>query len=399
MIRELRAALLSVSAYQAVMEEPLMTQVRALLDALTCSRGEAALVAYAGIFRALRESGSMGLGDWLCSALRYAEAPYPTLVEQGRRDPALEGAARRDIDTFVLLAGLDCDRLIDGMRGILGEEFGPALAGLPRWQAGADFNFDDLTACYAAHGAGLFARYRAFVWSGGALIPVPDPDCPGEEALLGYCLQRDQVTANTRALLDGNRVNDVLLYGDSGTGKSATVKSLLALPGNEELRLVEIQREGIWDMPVLIRRLGGRRQKFILFLDDLAFDQDDTTYSVMKSILEGGLERRPQNVAVYATSNRRLLVRQTISDRLGDEMDAQETIQEKTALSDRFGLRIPYLNLSKQEFLDLALELARRAGIDRNLDVLRREAVQWDLRFPGRTPRTANQFVASLLLS
>lgn len=179
------------------------------------------------------------------------------------------------------------------------------------------FSFAELTEFYRANGAGLFARHRAFLWEDGALCPVEQPDCPGADEMLGYELQRNRVIANTRAMLEGNLVNNVLLYGDSGTGKSATVKNLLTLPGFEALRLIEVQKEGLADLPRLIRTLGGRRLKFILFIDDLAFDQDDKTYSALKTILEGGLERRPANVAVYATSNRRRLVRQTFSDRAG----------------------------------------------------------------------------------
>ena len=213
---------------------------------------------------------------------------------------------------------------------------------------------------------------------------------------MGYTLQRAQVIANTRALLEGRRVNDVLLYGDSGTGKSATVKCLLSVPDFGNLRLIEVQKEGLRDMPALIRSLRGRQQKFILFIDDLAFDQDDNTYSVVKTILEGGLEKRPDNVAIYATSNRRLLVRQTFSDRAGDEVDIRETIAEKTALSDRFGLRIPYLALNKAEFLELIEQLADQAGVSMDRGELMREAVKWDMKFPGRTPRGARQFIASL---
>lgn len=397
MVRELRAALMGVSAFQNVMDKPLMRAVRAMLDALCAGEGEAAMARYAEVFYLLRQEERLGLGDWLFDVLRYEDSPYASAAERGCTDPALESAAKRDIDTFVLLAEVDCDKLVRAIRELVGEEFWAALAGLPRWQAGAAFRFDSLTAFYCAHGAGLFARYGAFLWTENTLIPVPNPDCPGEEEMLGYTLQRGQVIANTRSLLDGNRVNDVLLYGDSGTGKSATVKTLLSLPDFENLRLIEIQKEGVRELPTLIRSLGRRRQKFVLFLDDLAFDQDDTMYSVMKTILEGGLEPRPRNVAIYATSNRRLLVRQTFSDRVGDEVDARETIQEKTALSDRFGLRIPYLALSKPEFLDLAEELARRAGVDMATEKLRKEAVIWDMHFPGRTPRTAKQFVAGLL--
>ena len=396
MIEEIRPALLGLATCRDLLREPLMLQVRALLDALAAGDGEDALEHYTEIFYGLRQAGKTGLGDWLWDRLRYAESPYPALLDRGGSDPALEGAARRDVETLARLAGLDCGVLIAAMAALLPESFRTVLEALPRWDDTVPFTFDDLTAFYRVHGAGLFARYRAFLWSEGRLIPVSDPDTPQEEEMMGYSLQREQVIANTRAFLAGKRVNDVLLYGDSGTGKSATVKTLLTVPGFEALRLIEVQKDGLRGMPELIRSLAGRKQRFILFIDDLAFDQDDHTYSVVKTILEGGLERRPANVAIYATSNRRLLVRQTFSDRQGDEVDRQETIQEKTALSDRFGLRIPYLALSKGEFLDLVQSLAAQRGLAMDPEELRRRAIQWDMRFPGRTPRGARQFLASL---
>lgn len=397
MTRELRAALLGLSAYKALREEPLLKAVGNLLDGLAAGRGEEALGAYTDVVLALQEAGAHGRGDGLLALLRYRETPYPrALTGPAGADAVLEAAARRDVNVLKRLRGLDCGAVLEKLTGLLGPEFAPVLEELPRWQAGADFDFDGLTAFYREHGAGLFARYRAFVWTDGALIPVHEPDCPDEEEMMGYTLQRDQVIANTRALLEGRRVNDVLLYGDSGTGKSATVKCLLSVPDFGNLRLIEVQKEGLRDMPALIRSLRGRQQKFILFIDDLAFDQDDNTYSVVKTILEGGLEKRPDNVAIYATSNRRLLVRQTFSDRAGDEVDIRETIAEKTALSDRFGLRIPYLALNKAEFLELIEQLADQAGVSMDRGELMREAVKWDMKFPGRTPRGARQFIASL---
>ena len=397
MTRELRAALLGLSAYKALREEPLLKAVGNLLDGLAAGRGEEALGAYTDVVLALQEAGAHGMGDGLLALLRYRETPYPrALTGPAGADAVLETAARRDVNVLKRLRGLDCGAVLEKLTGLLGPEFAPVLEELPRWQAGADFDFEGLTAFYREHGAGLFARYRAFVWTDGALIPVHEPDCPDEEEMMGYTLQRDQVIANTRALREGRRVNDVLLYGDSGTGKSATVKCLLSVPDFGNRRLIAVQKEGLRDMPALIRSLRGRQQKFILFIDDLAFDQDDNTYSVVKTILEGGLEKRPDNVAIYATSNRRLLVRQTFSDRAGDEVDIRETIAEKTALSDRFGLRIPYLALNKAEFLELIEQLADQAGVSMDRGELMREAVKWDMKFPGRTPRGARQFIASL---
>ena len=395
-LNALRAALRGISAYREVTNTSFFSGVWMLLDALSQKNGEEALEYYVSRFHVLRSDGYEGLGDWLWDWLRYTETPYSQLIDQGKSDPALENAARRDIDTLALLAETDCDRFIDAMKPLLPNEFAPVLAGLPRWKAAAPFSFDRLTQFYRDHGAGVFAKYRAFLWEDGQLVPVADPDCPRPEDLLGYEHQRGQVEQNTRLMLAGRQANNVLLFGDGGTGKSATVKSMLYLPGMEELRLIEVEKENLTGMPELIRSLAGRRQKFILFIDDLAFDQDDKTYSALKTILEGTLEKRPVNVCICATSNRRHLVRQSFADRAGDEVDTFETISEKTALAERFGLRIPYLTMNKADYLALVDHLAAQAGIDVPADRLHAQAMTWEIRHAGRTPRVARQFVASL---
>ena len=395
-LNALRAALLGLSAYKDLMGTHVGRDAGCLLDHLHGKEGIETLEDYTDLFYDLRQEGYEGIGDWLWDWLRYTETPYSRLIDQGKSDPALENAARRDIDTLVLLAQTDCDRFIDAMKPLLGSEFAPVLAGLPRWRASAPFDFDSLTQFYKDHGAGLFAKYRAFLWEDGVLVPVADPDCPRPEDLLGYEHQRGQVEQNTRLMLAGRQANNVLLFGDGGTGKSATVKSMLYLPGMEDLRLIEVEKENLTGMPELIRSLAGRRQKFILFIDDLAFDQDDKTYSALKTILEGSLERRPVNVAIYATSNRRHLVRQTFAERAGEEVDTFETISEKTALAERFGLRIPYLTMNKAGYLALVDHLAAQAGIAMDRENLHAQAMTWEIRHAGRTPRVARQFVASL---
>ena len=395
-LNALRAALRGISVCRELTDQPLFAGIRELLDALHDKNGEEALECYASRFYVLRADGYEGIGDWLWDQLRYTENSYSRLIDRGGSDPALENAARRDIDTLVLLAQTDCDRFIDAMKPLLGNEFAPVLAGLPRWRAAAPFDFDSVTRFYRDHGAGQFARYRAFLWEDGQLVPVADPDCPKPEDLLGYEHQRGMVERNTRLMLAGRQANNVLLFGDGGTGKSATVKSMLYLPGMEDLRLIEVEKENLTGMPDLIRSLAGRRQKFILFIDDLAFDQDDRTYSSMKTILEGTLEKRPANVCVCATSNRRHLVRQTFADRAGDEVDTFETISEKTALAERFGLRVPYLTMNKADYLALVDHLAAQAGVSMDRSDLHAQAMTWEIRHAGRTPRVARQFVASL---
>ncbi|MCC8122585.1 MAG: ATP-binding protein [Oscillospiraceae bacterium] len=385
-----------VSAYQNIAETERMRTCLVLLDALVAGDGTKAMQAYTKIFYALHQEGYTGIGAWLYDRLRYERAPFSDMLERGGTDAALTAAAKQDLACFIAIAELDAAAIIKRMEETVTPVMAQAIAALPLWESGAPFDDARLMDFYRRNGAGLFAQSRAFLWQAGRLLPVKEPDCPAEEALLGYELQREQVVANTCGLMAGHMVNNVLLFGDSGTGKSVTVKHLLSIPEFSDLRLIEVQREELGDLPDLIRMLRGRRYKFILFIDDLAFDQDDRTYSMLKTVLEGGLEPRPANVAVYATSNRRHLVRQTFSDRRGDEVDASETIQEKTSLSDRFGLRIPFLSLNKAEFLSLTERMAECSGIQMDAEELRALAVRWDMHHPGRTPRIARQFIASL---
>lgn len=392
----LRAQLRGLSAFRSLLDTPMLKDALQLLDAAARRDGEGALAAYDQMFYRLKAEGYSGLGTWLWDTLRYTETPYGDLAGSGRSDPELERAARRDVDALLQLARLGAEDIRVALKPILTEEYVSVLDNLPAWETGAPFTFEELAAFYRENGAGLYAKYRAFLWEEGRLVPVADPDCPHPVELLGYDQQRKQVLDNTRLLLEGKPSNNVLLFGDGGTGKSATVKSMLYLPGTENLRLIEIQKENLVGMPRLIRSLAGRRQSFILFIDDLAFDQDDKTYSSLKTILEGGLEKRPLNVAIYATSNRRHLVRQTFSDRAGDEVDAFETISEKTALAERFGLRIPYMTMSKSEYLALIDHLAGLYHVEMNREVLHAKAMEWEIRHAGRTPRVARQFIASL---
>ena len=393
----LRACLMGLSAFRTLRDTDILSKTTAMLDDLRAKQGEQALEDYTELFYALRSKGYDGPGAWLWDVLRFEDTPYARLAESDGEDAVLTESARRDVEVLRALAGTDCGVFVTALGELLPTEFAPVLEGLPHWSCEVPFTFESLNEFYREKGAGLFAHYRAFLWEEGKLIPVADPDCPRPMDLLGYELQRDQVEANTRKMFSGHQANNVLLFGDGGTGKSATVKSMLYLPGMEDLRLIEIQKENITGLPSLIRSLEGKRHKFILFIDDLAFDQDDKTYSSMKTILEGSLEKRPVNVAIYATSNRRHLVRQTFSERAGEEVDTFETISEKTALAERFGLRIAYLTMNKVSYLALVEHLAKQAGIQMEKSELHAKAMTWEIRHAGRTPRVARQFIASLL--
>lgn len=352
-----------------------------------CNQGKAWEQSYGRAYYALAEAGFDCLAALLEDHLRYDESPFAAAVAAGRETDLLTKAARHDLDLLERVLALPWDTLRESV-----------CPPLPGWEAGTLPTLEELMAFWRMQGCGQFARYRAFVWEDGRLYPVERPDYVPVGEMLGYQRQRSQLAANTRALLAGHRVNNVLLYGVSGTGKSATVKALLGMEGMENLRLIEVDKADLPGIPELVRMLGHQSQKFILFIDDLAFDKDDRSYSILKTILEGGVEPRPANVAVYATSNRRHLVRETFSDREGDEVDARETIQEKTSLSERFGLRILFHELSKPQFLQMVRELAALRGVELPEEQLMALAVQWDVRNPNRTPRSAVQFLDSLHL-
>ena len=388
----------TLSVYRDLLDQPVLVALSKLSQALETGDGLTAAQCYSQLFYEMQRSSSPSLGHWLYEALRWSEGPYPTARAKGDCPEHLEYAAKLDIDTLRAISAIPSQQWLDAVGQATPAQLRPLLSKLLPWPDEPPFSLylAPLRQAYRQEGVGPLARHKAFVWEDGTLIPVPHPDCPTSEQLMGYEHHRNQVVQNTRALLAGKYVNNVLLYGESGTGKSATVKHLLTLPGMEQLRLIEADKENLSGLPALIRSLEGQPLKFIIFIDDLTFDLDDPTYSVLKTILEGGVERRPQNVAIYATSNRRHLVRQTISERAGDEMDRNETIREKTSLADRFGLRILYQGLSRSEFLDLVDLFAAQHGCTLPQEQLHQQAIAWERHHGSTTPRTALQFVLSL---
>lgn len=371
-----------LSAFHSLLDEPVFAAYLQTLDCLARKDGPAAAQGYAQFYYLLKTQGHAGLGVFLWDWLRYTDTPYGRLVERAEQDDSLTGAARMDAEFLLTAAVTDLSPFL------------PGGLSLPKLEWTADWDFDRLTDFYRANGCGLFAKYRAFRWTGSELLPIPEPDSPQPWELWGYQSQRQQVADNAKALLEGRRVNHVLLYGDSGTGKSATVKSLLSHPDLQGLRVIELDKDRLEDIPALVRLLDGRSQKFILFLDDLSFESRDRTYAQLKTILEGSLERQRDHVVVYATSNRRNLVRQTAAERPENEMDLAETIEESTSLVQRFGVRVAYLSLTPKEFLRMVADLAEVYGLKLPPEELRERAKQWELRHPGRTPRIARQFIA-----
>jgi len=263
----------------------------------------------------------------------------------------------------------------------------------------------ELVQHYARHGGGLMARYRAFRWTGTSCVPVIEPDAPAPGSLMGYDEERALLRRNTEHFVAGFAANNVLLYGDRGTGKSSSVKSLLhpetALAGGrpedwERLRMIEVPKALLGDFGTIAAHLRARPQRFVLFVDDLSFEEGETQYKDMKAVLEGGLESRPQNVVVYATSNRRHLIREFFADRPAadaTEVHARDTVQEKLSLADRFGMTIVFPTPDQASYLAIVEGLARQRGLSIETTALRARAIEWAAWHNGRSGRTARQLV------
>lgn len=426
--RAAREAAHRLTLLRGVLEDDAGRAMRSFLDALARADQDAATEAYSRLYRLLAEEAELGdtmiVGDaWQSHLVRRLLAdvnPFSRKAELAGAaavSPALLEAAQHDLRCLHVLFRFDAAAAAAALAAVTGAPgwpewrgFAPLgsaagrppalaarLAAAPDWSALAGA----LAEHYAAAGAGIFAQYRAFRWvrggpDDGRLVGVSPFDPVRLDQLIGYETERRLIIKNTEHFLAGLPANNVLLYGDRGTGKSSTVKALLNEYGDLGLRLIEVPKQALADYPRIVALLRGRRERFILFVDDLSFSEQETYYKDLKAILEGSLEARPENVLVYATSNRRHLVTERFSDRETDpnaEVRLMDTVQEKLSLSDRFGLTVVFQAPDQERYLEIVEGLARQLRLEITSDELRRRALQWAAWHNGRSGRTARQFI------
>jgi predicted AAA+ superfamily ATPase len=258
-----------------------------------------------------------------------------------------------------------------------------------------------LLSSYSAYGSGTFALYRAFKWKENegtaGLVPITDLEKYSLENLIGYREQKAELLANTEQFLSGKAANNILLFGDSGTGKSSSVKALLNEPGfvGRGLRMIEIRKDQYRDITEIMNCVRVRNYRFILFIDDLSFEEFEVEYKHLKAVIEGSLERKPDNALIYATSNRRKLIREVWKDRkaASDDVHGGDTMQEKYSLSDRFGVRIWYGSADQALYLEMVKTMASEEHLSIPNRELERMALQWEVGRGGYTGRTARQFI------
>jgi predicted AAA+ superfamily ATPase len=335
-----------------------------------------------------RENGD--LTDSLLSRVLDDENIYVHAQAENRITPELEECLQNELKIIQELSQLRSEDI----KKVLG--YGGYL---PAWgNRSVDFAVSYKARMESLNhvGFGIFSRCHMFLVKEGRLMPVSMPDPVRFSELKGYERERGAVVQNTVSLLKGKPAANVLLYGDAGTGKSSTVKAIVNEYKNQGLRLIEFNKKQFNDIPVIMEQLCNNPLKFILFIDDLSFDQNNDDFKALKAILEGSASAKAPNIAVYATSNRRHLVKESFSDRNGDDIHVNETIQELTSLSERFGLSVHFYQPDKALYLKIVHSLAEQFDIRISEADLDLQAERYALSRGGRSPRVARQFIDSL---
>ena len=345
------------------------------------------LTGYSRICRILL-SENKSLAQYLHDMLVYNRHEF---IERCAKAPteAQKKAVEFDLCAVRQLAGYSSEKLKKAMSDRCDEEI---LKMLPDYEQGTfDYTADYFLSFAAKNGSGLFAKYKAFSYTDGELHAITDTDPIRLSDLKNYEAQRGQVVENTVCFLNDKPAQNVLLYGDRGTGKSSTVKALL----NEfdGLRMVELSKNDVGVLPVLYKLLKDIPLHFIITIDDLTFAESDDRFGMLKAALEGSLSARPHNILIYATTNRRKIIKETSAERAGDDISRSDAIDESMSLADRFGLYVTFSSPNKEVFLDIVRQLAQDAGIDIPQEQLFAAAERFALRRSGRSPRTARQFV------
>lgn len=386
-LQQLVLKLRSLVLFRGLLEDPAIQRFITLAETAEQGDPQKCVEAYSD-FCAQLFKFKVNFSDYILNAVLESENLYALKKGRGEKlEPQLERCLKNELSVLQELSEVSAAQA---------KRLVPYDGFLPDWEtAKHDFSavYKDRMAHIGTCGYGPFAKYRFFTVADGKLVPVKYPDETRLSQLSGYEYERGCVVKNTLALLEGKPAANALLYGDSGTGKSSTVKAVVNEFADRGLRLVEIDKKQLRAIPALVGSLGKNPLKFILFIDDLSFTRDDDDFGALKAILEGSVSARTKNLAVYATSNRRHLVRETFSDREGDEVHANDTVQQLTSLSDRFGLTITFSRPNREQYLSIVDHLAELYGVGMEREELHRQAEIYALERGGRSPRVAKQFL------
>ena len=350
------------------------------------------------------------------------ENPFSLTCEKvGANDGSVNEFAKNDFKVFMNLfnydfrpieaaLGINCFSLISDYKAIVKKELmynknvSEKVQALSlKLETAKDENefFNYVTDFYKAYGVGMFGLNKAFRVIGGdngvTFTPINNMDKVMLDDLIGYEIQKKKLVENTEAFVQGRKANNALLFGDSGTGKSTSIKAIVNEYYDQGLRMIEIYKHQFKDLSNVIASIKNRNYKFIIYMDDLSFEEFEIEYKFLKAVIEGGVETKPDNILIYATSNRRHLIKETWNDRNDLEsnngLHRSDTIEEKLSLVNRFGCQISYSKPSQKEFFDIVIGLARKNNVKMTDEELMAEANKWELSHGGISGRTAQQFI------
>ncbi len=386
---QLATELSAISVFRDIIKKPPM---EALMAFLKSGDDAASAMDAFGAFVSLLEPYRYTFSDFLKRSIYEDENPYVTDRAQGLPvSDALKSNVEAELMIFTKLTSFTASELV---------AFSDYAGYVPRFvNEETDFvkAYEERLKNIGTLGYGVFASSVMFRVKDGEIVPVESADLITKERFVGYDAERAQVFHNTEALLQGLPAQNILLYGDAGTGKSSTVKACANEFCEKGVRLIEIRKDQLFELSRVMGRIANNPLKFIIFIDDLSFNKNDDNFSMLKAALEGSASAKASNAVIYATSNRRHIVKETFSDRgSSDDVHHSDTVQELMSLSDRFGLTVYFERPNKQLYLTIVQRLAKEHGLTIPENELDLKAEAYALQKGFRSPRAAEQFVDTL---
>lgn len=389
-LNQLKLQIDSLTVFSHIKQDEVISSLRRLLDAVTTKSGDDAVRLYSEFTAALYPH-TASLTDYVRTLMIQDDNFYVKSRAAGLEpDVEIMDAVDAEINILCSIAALKSE---DIRSAISYDGY------LPSWKThDADLRYDFMEKLrnITKTGYGIFAKYAFFRVDNGQIVPVAHPDYQEINQLFEYERERDLILKNTEALVNGTGASNMLLYGDAGTGKSSTIKAVAHHLAPQGLRIIEVKKNQLYQIPAIIEELSANPLKFILFIDDLSFTGNDDNFSALKATLEGSISGCGDNTVIYATSNRRHLIKETFGDRAGDELHLNDTMQETMSLAARFGLTITFQKPGKDEYLSIVKALAEEYGIEMSEEELFKKAEAHAIRKNGRSPRTAKQFIELL---
>lgn len=391
-LTELQIRLSSLAIFRALLHDPVVSALAGYLSGREGSTFEA-VSQYAAFVSALYDTEKRTLAGYIQHIVNNDENAYIRMIGQGKQPwPEMEAQVEQELLVLQAVADLTPESLREGL------DWDGYLPVFATKQLNIVDSYHQRCANIHRLGYGIYAKHIMFyIGEENRIVPVINPDQTRLSSLIDYKREQQIILDNTIALLEGKPAANILLSGDAGTGKSSTVKAVVNELHDRGLRILEVRKEQLHAIPAILDELNTNPLKFILFIDDLSFQKDDDNFSALKAILEGSVSAKSRNVVIYATSNRRHLVKESFSGRDGDDIHRNDTMQEIISLSERFGIQVTFQKPNKEVYLGIVRHLAREKGIvmdENELDML---AERFALGRGGRSARAATQFIDGLL--